>query len=216
MLRGIVLGDLWGIEESVWVQLWSGTVGAIVSAGMAALVAVMVLTRSNTHQRKLAAEALAHQKALGEQQLAEQRAEAARVREQAAIAEVIIAAEQFMHVSRESTEELTRHLVVFQSAVARWRVELGPGSPLTGELMNWITVLFVAACDRHAIDPDDKEKTAAAFDTLARAITSFSTLALGWAAADQPLKEALLTRSARWRSELEVNVEPDVDPQPGP
>lgn len=215
MFRGIVFGDLWGIEEGVWVQLWSGAVGAIFSAAAAAAVAVMVLARSNAHQRKLASEALEHQKILGEQQLAEQKAEAARVREQAAIAEVIITAERFIPISRGSLNDVNDHLVVFQSAVARWRVELGVGSPLTDELLKWTTLHFVAARNRAAArSHGENEQADIAFGHLSKAVTSLSTLALGWARADQPLKDAILIRSAKLRSEIDMPLTPLADSPP--
>lgn len=202
-----IAGFFGDISRSEWVQLWSGVLGAVVSSGVAALVAVLVLTRSNKVQRKLAAEALAHQKAQGEAQLAEQRAEAARVREQAAIAEVIIATERFGIVSLEAMSDVRKHLPVFQAAAARWRVELGSGS-MESELMTWTKILYEAACarviERQGAEEGRGGDEQAAWDILRGAISSLGMVALTWSSEpDLSKREHLQDWLKEWRIENE-------------
>lgn len=196
MYRGIVFGDFGGIQEGVWVQLWSGTIGAIVSAGVAALVAVMVLAGSNDHQRKLA-----------EKQLAEQRAEAGLVRERAAIAEVMVACEGFLKASERSLAEVRNHLSLFQAAVARWRVELGNGE-MQSELLRWNQVFFIAA-GNHALARGANRE---AFDILSKAISSFTFILLAWPEADATGRCRLRTHLTEERDVIEAATkaaEPD-------
>lgn len=75
---------LWGLPPETWLELWSGAIGAFVSALAAALVAWGVVSATNKHQANLskkalqsqldsATEALELQTALLEKQIAEQR-----------------------------------------------------------------------------------------------------------------------------------------------
>lgn len=210
MLRGIVFGELWGIKEDVWIQLWSGTVGAIVSAGVAALVAVLVLTSSNAHQRKLAAEAarkqeetanrqLDEQYALAAQQLAEQRFEAKRVREQAALAEVISTAESLVIFATQSSEVVRSHTPVVQSAMARWRIELGV-SPMEQEVRKWSSFLVITAHDLAFVARrDDMGAEYDSWKALNDAVRQLTTVALAWPAAGDREKVQLREQLSAFR-----------------
>lgn len=78
------MGMLLGIPPTTWLELWSGAIGAFVSAIGAAAVAWLVVKETNKHQSELAkkalgaqredaAEALRVQRELLEQQIHEQR-----------------------------------------------------------------------------------------------------------------------------------------------
>lgn len=210
MLRGIVFGELWGIKEDVWVQLWSGTVGAIVSAGVAALVAVLVLTSSNAHQRKLAAEAarkqektairqLDEQYALAAQQLAEQRFEARRVREQAALAEIISTAESLVIFATQSSAAVRSHTPLVQTAMARWRIELG-ASPMEREVREWSRFLASTAHDLAFVA--QRNDIGAQYDSwtaLNDAVRQLTTVALDWPAAGDREKVQLREQLSEFR-----------------
>lgn len=202
MFRGILLGDLWGIQEGVWVQLWSGTVGAIVSAGVAALVAVLVLTRSNAHQQKLAAEGMARQKELAEHQLAEQREEAGRVRERAALSEVVFATEWLFVVIDAPTDEIDRHFPVLLAAMARWRIELGLG-PMQQVVAKLSGLLMLVASDKAAAERAGMgDAAAAAKQQLLEAVGELTAVALEWPGSNVEQRAALQVRLVEMRELL--------------
>lgn len=106
---------LWGLGPEAWLQLWSGVIGSVVGAVGAALVALLVLRKTNNHQSTLARVALKEQRELADRELAaqrkdsktalkeqrkalnkqlrDQRSEASRARELAAIADFLSAIE---------------------------------------------------------------------------------------------------------------------------
>jgi hypothetical protein len=133
MFRGIVFGDFGGIDEGVWVQLWSGTIGAIVSAGVAAWVAVGVLRRSNRKQQELV-----------ELQLKEQRKEAEQARRSAVLADLLAAATGFMGASKVDPDAVVTQRFLFQTHAYRWELE-GRDSTYRMEIFKWGTVLYVPA-----------------------------------------------------------------------
>ncbi|MDK1360299.1 hypothetical protein QNO00_08475 [Arthrobacter sp. zg-Y1219] len=119
MLRGIVLGEFWGIERDEWIELWAGLLGAVpaavLSAAVAALVAVFVLGRSNRHQQ-----------ALVEEQLKVQRNEAALAGEKAAMADLIAITNRFVSYGVGTDPDLIRRATVsFTAASYRWALETG-------------------------------------------------------------------------------------------
>lgn len=121
MIRGILLGDFWGIEKNDWVELWAGLFGAIpaavVSAVVAAVVAVFVLGQSNKHQRKLA-----------DGQMEQQRAEVSTSREKTAMAELIAAANKFAAFVVGNDPEVVKGMTTsFIGASLRWTLETGDG-----------------------------------------------------------------------------------------
>lgn len=68
----IVCGDALWISCGTWTQLWSGTIGALTSAILAAGVALLVVWLTNKHQSKLAARAVAAQKEIAADALRDQ------------------------------------------------------------------------------------------------------------------------------------------------
>lgn len=219
-----------GIDRDAWISIWAGALGAIpaavISAAVAAWVAVRVLNRSNLQQQRLAARAVAHEKKraavaallqedlaekassmqqrLAEQQLAEQRAEATRGREQAAIAEVIIAVERFPAEVLKSMDDVRHMQSRLESAVARWRVEIGRGE-MQGELLAWTTLLFGAAIMRlrHIGESTLRERS---WEVLRDATASFSTLALGWATSEGEARTSLKDWSMDARAKIEASL----------
>ncbi|WP_341394049.1 hypothetical protein [Arthrobacter sp. G119Y2] len=173
MLRGIVLGDLWGITEGVWVQLWSGTAGALVSAGVAALVAVVVLRRSNRHQQ-----------ALVEEQLEVQRNESALAREKAAMTDLIGITNKFISYGVGTDPDLIRGTTVsFTAASFRWALETGDRNHAS-VLLSCASVLGGAG----VVVSMTKEEEAGEFEALHTAVRSIlnemvrlvANFGLGW------------------------------------
>lgn len=188
MFRGIVLGEFWGISEGVWVQLWSGTLGAVVSAGVAAWVAVSVLKRSNRTQQDLVV-----------LQLREQRREASEVREKAAVADTIAAAMGLAPACRESRDAVHRETALLRSALVRWRLELG-SSKLGAELQRWESTLLGAATNhwveltKGEIGDSDKS-----FAILSNLTATIAAVGLNWQTADDPSRDRLLSVAQRAR-----------------
>lgn len=109
-----LMGMFMGISEGDWLELWSGFIGALVSAVLAALVAVLVVWRTNKHQSGLAKSALAAQREdaatalkvqrdLLERQIREQREEARRAERHQALARFIAGVRElsFLHSETE-------------------------------------------------------------------------------------------------------------------
>lgn len=221
------------IGRSEWIQLWAGLLGAIpaavISAAVAAGVAVTILGRTNEHQQllsdqarkeqrdtaarqmdaqlKLAEKQLIEQRELSEQQLAEQRGEAGRVRERAAIAEVVIANEGFAKASEGSFAEVRSQLAIMQSAAALWRIELGNGD-MQEELLLWPHLLFVAAGNRSiARKKGDADEENAAWSILNDAIASFSPILIAWSGVDETARYMLRLRLREERKKLGEAIE---------
>lgn len=169
MFRGILLGDLWGIEEDVWVQLWSGAIGAIPAALLAAWVAVSVLRRSNRYQQELV-----------ERQLAVQRQEAALSREKAATADVVAVANGFLSVLDEGPDAVQRQALAFRAACFRWQIEI-EDLDLILDLVLWANVLADAA-NGHLIEKVTPGSTIENEwrKALTASISSIFAFSLGW------------------------------------
>lgn len=191
MFRGIVLGEFWGIEEGVWVQLWSGAIGAVFSAAVAALVAALVLTHSNANQR-----------ALAQRQMAEQRAEASRAREYAAAADVLASVEWLNVVSRRSPEAVSAQVSVLLAAIARWRVEMGK-APMERELREWSVVLIGAAEKTVAAAGLGDAERESAGEHMTDVAAEVINVALQWPSASAENRVLMQRHLAKVRSELE-------------
>ena len=183
---------LWGIDRDAWISVWAGALGAIpaavISAGVAAWVAVTVLNRSNMHQQRLA-----------QDQLAEQRAEAARERERAALAEVIFAAESLFLAANDSAERIRELIPVLQSAMARWRIEEGH-APMQSELMGWSSLLVDAADGRlNAKASGSPEEEEAARERLTDVAAEIVVVALIWPDSDAAERQKLRERMNKAR-----------------
>lgn len=100
-------------SDEIWLlQLWSGTFGAAISAVAAAFVAILVVQLSNKHQSRLA-----------KLQLKEQRAEAARQRTIAAVADLLAALSEFRTASGDDRNAIWAVHHRSHSAALRWYVE---------------------------------------------------------------------------------------------
>lgn len=136
---------LWGLDRDAWISIWAGTLGAVpaavISAAVAAWVAVTVLNRSNTHQRSLAAEGVAHQEELAAQQLAEQRTEAGRVRAKDVMANLLGAANGFGLAAEKGPDVVDAQLQLFKTSAYRWEFEASDPEHLM-ELWKWGNVLW--------------------------------------------------------------------------
>lgn len=127
--------------------LWSGIIGSVVAAVLGALVALGIVMITNRHQSDLATQARreaaaqadrqleAQEKGLREQlqaqerglreQLEEQKRESSRVREIAAIADLLGATRSLVRILREGTEPAEMPIARLESACFRWQVETG-------------------------------------------------------------------------------------------
>lgn len=208
-----------GIDRDAWISIWAGGLGAIpaavISAAVAAWVAVKVLNRSNKHQQKLAAEAIAHQKELGERQLEEQRAEAARSREHAAVADVLTSVESLHFVNRSSLEAVSAQVSIFMAAIARWRVEMGK-SPMERELREWSVLLIGAVGERTAAEELGDEEREGTREHMTDVAAELINVALQWPSASaetRVLMQKHLTE-ARARQERRRGNVPEATPVP--
>lgn len=188
MFRGIVFGDLWGIKEDVWVQLWSGTVGAMVSAGVAALVAIFVLRRSNKHQQLLI-----------EQQIATQRAAEVRSREKSAMAEILSATHGFLRAMNEGEDAIAFQSAEFMTNVFRWSLEAADGNQSAdsrasttlrtfGNLLSDTASGTRKVVERDGWDGANRSPWGALFADTARAVTDFG---MNWYSSESNSKAAL-------------------------
>ena len=179
--------------------MWAGLLGAIpaavLSAAVAAWVAVTVLNRSNAHQTRLATE-----------QLQEQREEAVRVRERAALAEVVFAIEGLYAATLGSRDETTRHFSLLLAAMARWRIELGEGETQI-ELVRYAGMLLKLASMKK--DSDNTPRENETNDDLLKAISTLSLVALKWPHADVSQRIALQMDLTELRTDLEARNEFD-------
>lgn len=135
-------------DETWLLYMWSGVFSSAIGGAVAAIVAMLVLRKTNKHQSTLATTQLAGQRndlerQLMEQrqglelQLREQRAEASNARETAAIADMLAAIAQLesncMDGDRADNERL--HLA-FESATIRWEMELDHEA-MADEIQDW-------------------------------------------------------------------------------
>lgn len=188
MLRGIVLGDLWGIDEGVWIQLWSGVLGAGVSAGVAALVAIFVLRRSNKHQQLLI-----------EQQLATQRASEVRSREKSAMAEILSSTHGFLRAMNEGNDAIAFQSAEFMTNVFRWSLEAADGQQsadsrasttlrMFGNLLSDTASGVRKVVERDGWDSANRSPWGALFADTARAVTDFG---MNWYSSESNSKAVL-------------------------
>ncbi|MGW9707809.1 hypothetical protein [Arthrobacter koreensis] len=155
-------------------------------------MATFVLSRSNRHQLKLAKAAAK-----------EQRDEAARSREQAALAEVLIATEGLMTVvKRNSPEGVQEYWPVLTAAMARWRVELGSGD-MEQEIKNWPLFLRTTAFKGVSGKATNSTEWSAEFWKLGTGIRLLSSVVLAWPEASQAGRQAMREELRVFRLESE-------------
>ncbi|MFF1880192.1 hypothetical protein ACFVVC_01820 [Pseudarthrobacter sp. NPDC058196] len=190
------------ISDEWLLQLWSGTVGAALSAVLAAFVAVGVVWWTNKVQRKIASDVktataeqvreqmaqnerhAAEQLSLARKQLDEQRKEASKAREVAAIADLVSLTAVGRDIQREEAFFLQYEQDVL-AAVARWQLELDETSSMRTEIPEWTPFLVnLARASHHAglrVDPDSLEVDSNS--DLARRqdlVKNFSDLLIRW------------------------------------
>lgn len=187
-----------GIDRPEWFLLWSGILGAVVSAAVAALVATVVLALSNRHQIKLSEEAAEEQRKIVLMQLDEQRSEAARSREQTALAEVLIAVEG-LTMEMRSTEDVRAYVPTLNAAMARWRIELGGGA-MEREVMRWPMLLRRLAL-KVVFGKESGAGWADEFARLGSAIEQLSSVVLAWQTADRERRAELHDKLRVFRRE---------------
>ena len=250
---------LWGIDRDAWISVWSGALGAIpaavLAAAVAAWVAVTVLNRSNLHQRQQADKAareqrtiarrqaiaerlsaqralreqraqlqkqlteqrvladrqLSEQRVLAERQMSEQRKAASAGREQQAIAEVLIATEDFMEIPSGSADAAALQFRAWRAAVARWRAELGTDE-MQSELLQWTSV-FSAVVDSlmSELEAGRTERGRAVGPVLSMAMAAISGTALSWQSADGPRRESLRGHLAEQRQRIQASLDSIID-----
>lgn len=199
------------IQDEWLLQLWSGTIGAALSAVLAACVAVGVVWSANKTQRMLAEEVkattanqfkeqldqnerhAAEQLALAQRQLVEQRNEASKAREFAAIADLV----SLTAVGRDAQRDDAFFLQYEQSvlaAIARWQLELDESSPMLTEIGEWKLFLVSLARESHlaglTVDPDSLQVDPGS--DLARRqdlVKTFSEILISWPRATTPAEK---------------------------
>lgn len=148
---------LGALGPNPWPVLLSGAVGALVSAFVGGVVALGVVLLANRAQRTIAAKSLQ-----------EQMSEASRVRENAAIAQIVTVAPRFRDApSQEDRFELISRM---ESALVIWEFER-PGDPIFAELIFWPQLLFTGAKALFA-GGDDRAGSMARMSQLIHAITA--------------------------------------------
>ncbi|MDD7834994.1 hypothetical protein [Paenarthrobacter sp. AB444] len=157
---------MWGIGQEGWLQLWSGFIGSVTGAIAATLVALLVLRRTNRHQRALAEDAAKKQAELAEKQLSEQRSsleaqlrqqqeglnrqlreqrlEARRERERAAMAVIVSGLTGLRAGAKHPDFDHRPHLDRVTEGIHRWRLEIGTSGVLGEELGAWPGFLWLA------------------------------------------------------------------------
>lgn len=170
-------------------QIWSGVIGAGVSAGVSVVVALLVVTRTNAHQSTLAEtarklqrerddEALEIQRAGMQERLDEQRQEADRLRMMDIRADVISAAAHMVEVASVDLQAVEAAAPHLGKALTRWRVETEDAA-LVEELSYWPAHIRLLAME-HVIARHESEPAArvATFDNLNDAVSLLTVVAL--------------------------------------
>lgn len=192
-----------GIDRPEWIELWAGLLGAIpaaiISAAVAAWVAVTVLSRSTKHQTDLAKD-----------QLAAQRSEAGDIRRKAVMADLLGVASGFTLAAEESPAAVQAQSVQFETATYRWLFEVD-NDEHRDELFGWLELLWEPAWHLAMIAdaPEDTRNEWSLF--LNGAIGVFTGIGIALASGDvvgegipESKKEVRKKLSARWFEELLV------------
>lgn len=190
MYRGRVFGDFGGIDEEVWVQLWSGTLGAVVSAAVAAWVAVAVLKRSNRKQQELV-----------ELQLQKQGLQAEQARRNAVLADLLTAANGFMTAAKVSPEAVEEQRLIFETHTYRWELE-GRASDNRMEFFKWSAVLYGPAFALSSIPSAPKAIERKWTDFLKKVESNFTGGCLGMGFASGAKLSVMLKVMAEDRGKL--------------
>ncbi|MCC3276410.1 hypothetical protein LJ753_11065 [Arthrobacter sp. zg-Y20] len=213
-----------GIDRDAWISLWAGALGAVpaavMSAAVAAWVAVTVLNRSNAHQRLIAADAateqarlskmqLEEQKRLSEAQLAEQRDEAERVRRNQVMADLLGSANGFGVAAAVSPDAVDAQRVQFATHTYRWEMEIDDRNSNL-ELLAWANILWKPARYLAQLNEAPAETRSAWTRFLGEVETAFTSSGIVLSSADSPgrteflgfMKETRGNLENRWRDEL--------------
>lgn len=160
----------WGIDRNEWLVLWSGVLGASISASVAATIAVLVLVRSNRHQQELV-----------ERQLVEHRREASISREKTAVADVVETANGFLAAAESGLDDIQSQTLAFRSASFRWQMEIDDLN-LVLDLIQWANVLGDAAQGRYLAErvPEQKEEFNEWSGVLTESISTVFAFGLTW------------------------------------
>ena len=186
---------LWGIDRPEWLVLWSGVLGAVISASVAATIAVLVLQRSNRHQQLLV-----------EQQQAMQRAEAALSRERLATADIMSAVGGFRTAAEASLDAIQEQGLAFHAAAFRWHIEVD-GVDLVTALLPWSNVMSNAANRQYVAKTKGDRETAKAWsDLLLEATARMLSFALVWHR-EPDTREVELKRLAENKNRMEAAME---------
>ena len=193
---------LWGIDRDAWIQLWAGLLGAIpaavLSAAVAAWVAVRVLERSNRHQKELAG-----------QQLAEQRNEAGEVRRKVVMADLLGTTSGFTIAAEDGTSAVQAQVVLFETNAHRWSFEVGGRDHLM-ELLAWNELLWEPAYHLAAFQgvPGTTRHEWSLF--LNETIGAFASIAMALVTGQDPAGSEHLESMKSKREELESRWHDDL------
>lgn len=195
---------LWGLDRDAWISIWSGTLGAIpaavLAAGAAAWVAVMVLSRSNKHQQDLV-----------EQQLSAQRTSVALEREMSAMAEVLAAASKFTYLPYDASRaDAMEQIAGFRAAVYRWALETQEMKFL-GELERSSQILAVGTLRAIGL-PTDSSWYLICVSTVQRMVDGLTEFGLEWYATEPRDRERSGMRLTMKNDELAAKLD-DIDEQ---
>lgn len=159
-------------------QIWSGVIGAGVTAAVSIYVAILVVGRTNAHQSALAEKSLEVQRAGMQEQLDLQRKESARLRMMEIRADVISAASHMVEAARRGSDAIGEAALLFDRAVTRWRIE-AIDDRLTDELQHWPSFLRILALQHSTVvrrgDPAARNVS---FAKLNDAVSMLSVVAL--------------------------------------
>lgn len=211
-------------SDEIWLlQLWSGAIGSFVGAVIGGLVALIVVSLANRHQKRLseaamdlqkrlAREALAEQReqsriALEEQreslqtQLRENRAEASKTREIAALADLIpsLGSLTLTAMDMHDPSKLAPLVGQLQAASARWWMEIDKG-PIRFELFRF-TMLLHDLAERTVIEQSPAERSEW-LGKLARAAGVFRDGIINWPKASSDERLQIVATIAACREEL--------------
>lgn len=181
----ILCGDALGVSCGTWIEVWSGTIGALFSAVLAAIVALAVVARTNKKQG-----------AISKTALEAQAAEAARVRVYAAASDLVAGVDLGVLRYRQA-DAADDSFIAMRSAVARLELDLGQIA-FTNELRQWPRFISSLQKDArvyriHATERQDFDDNSPAESVLRRASATLNQGVVRWLQAADEDKDARLT-----------------------
>ncbi|RAM37712.1 hypothetical protein [Arthrobacter globiformis] len=190
----------WGIDQKDWLQLWSGALGSLggavvgvfgtfFAAIIGGVVALVVVRLSNDYQERLARQQGELQGRLAAEQAEQQKAEAARIRENSLVADLIVATGDMLDAlweGREAVEAVRRRMA---ATVTVWKFETR-NPDLFAVISAWPHYIHNKA--RYALDSPIQSDRIEAHGELRARVGKFATAMEAWPTADAAKRAEIL------------------------